>query len=322
MRNPIVISLLLFQQVSFGQGSFAPEVGQNGTTAIYKDSSAFVAWASSCTLLLGPQDIAITNSPLVNVGSPFMATGKAGVNGVVSLGDGGSATVTFDTPIFDGSGNDFAIFENSFSDFFLELAFVEVSSDGITFFRFPSTSETQTNTQTGTFGLLDPTEINNLAGKYRGQYGTPFDLNELSGSPGLDLQSISHIKVIDVIGTVDSIYASYDNTGNIINDPYPTDFSSGGFDLDAIGVIHSTTTSIAEHKIDFSIYPNPTTGLFYLNLQQPAEVQIYTPLGQLVYSNSLHTGESRIDLLKNLPGVYFLSIHSNDTFAIEKISIE
>ena len=81
----------------------------------------------------------------------------------------------FSTPIFDGANWDFAVFENGFSDTFLELAYVEVSSDGINYFQFPCTSYTQDTLQIGGFGSVDATKIDNLAGKYRAHYGTPFD---------------------------------------------------------------------------------------------------------------------------------------------------
>ena len=80
-------------------------------------------------------------------------------SGVVSLGDGGYGILTFDEPIDNGLGWDFAVFENSFSDDFLELAFVEVSSDGINFFRFPATSLTQDIVQVGGFGNIDANEL-------------------------------------------------------------------------------------------------------------------------------------------------------------------
>ena len=54
------------------------------------------------------------------------------------LGDDGSLVLTFPAPIADGAGPDFAVFENAFSTEFLELAFVEVSSDGTNFTRFPA----------------------------------------------------------------------------------------------------------------------------------------------------------------------------------------
>lgn len=80
--------------------------------------------------------------------------------------------------------------------------------------------------------------MNNLAGKYVFPYGTPFDLEELKNEPALDVNHITHVRVVDVTGSVNAIYAQRDATGRIINDPWPTDFPNGGFDLDAVAVIN------------------------------------------------------------------------------------
>jgi hypothetical protein len=152
------------------------------------------------------------------------------------------------------------VFENSFDGLFLELAVVEVSSNGIDFVRFAAHSLTDTTIQKGTFDLLDATQLNNLAGKYRAGFGTPFDLQELAGNPLLDLQNITHIKVIDVVGSLAEKFATRDAYGNKINDPFPTPFESSGFDLDAIGVIHQNNPSaILENKLEnrVIVYPNP-----------------------------------------------------------------
>jgi hypothetical protein len=200
-----------------------------------------VAWATGATVVQGPQNITNPNGPFANVGSAEAATGAPDGSGIVSLGDGGNAILTFAQPIANGAGFDFAVFENSFSDTFLELAFVEVSSDGVNFFRFPAHSETQTATQVDGFGNIDCRFINNLAGKYRANFGTPFDLSDIPDNPLLNKDRITHVKVIDVIGTIDPQYASRDSFGNIVNDPYPTPFGSCGFDLDAVGVINQAT---------------------------------------------------------------------------------
>ena len=71
---------------------------------------------------------------------------------------------------------------------------------------------------------VNATEIYNLAGKYRAQFGTPFDLEELTGITGLDVNNVTHVKIIDVVGSLNESYASYDSQGNIINDPFPTPF--------------------------------------------------------------------------------------------------
>src|SRR3954467_173127 len=146
-RNLIVVFFLLTVQLTVAQ--FAPPAGQPGSTAVRKDSSAFVAWATGSIIIRGYQDISNPSSGYATVGDSSSAIGKAdGVN-VVSLGDGGAAILTFKLPITNGPGNDFAVFENGFSDTFLELAFVEVSSDGVHYFRFPAVSNTQDTLQMG-----------------------------------------------------------------------------------------------------------------------------------------------------------------------------
>lgn len=231
-------------------GPYAPPAGQSGTTAMYKDSAAFVAWASSCAVRRGPKDTSDLSKGYASAGSPSNATGKAGANGVVSLGDHGHATLEFPKPIQNGPGPDFAVFENSFNDSFLELGFVEVSSNGKDFFRFPAVSLTDTSDQVGSFGDVDATNLYNLAGKYRQGYGTPFDLDELPADPDLNVDSITEIRIVDAIGCIQDAYATYDSTGRAVNDPWPTDFNSGGFDLDAVGVVHQRELTELESTED------------------------------------------------------------------------
>ncbi len=225
-------------------GPYAPAVGQTGSTAIYKSDAAIVGWATSVTgTLRGPTNISVPGSLPASQGTESDVLGPANSDvsdsfNVLSLGDGGRITVAFANPIANGPGADFAVFENSINDTFLELAFVEVSTDGTNFFRFPAVSLTQTSTQVGTFGSLDTTNLYDFAGKYRRGYGTPFDLAELTGVQGLDIQQINFVRVVDVVGSINPAYATYDSLGHIVNDPWTTDFATGGFDLDAVCVLH------------------------------------------------------------------------------------
>jgi hypothetical protein len=190
----------------------------------------------------GPQDIATPGSPPVNTGVATNALGSS--SSLVSLGDGGSITLGFSTPIANGPGADLAVFENGFLSggaglAFLELATVSVSSDGVHFFEFPAVSLTQTTTQVGAFGLLDASNLYDLAGKYIANYGTPFDLSELAGvSPYLNINDVTEVRITDVVGSIDPAYGTYDSQGHLINDPFPTPFASSGFDLTGVGVIN------------------------------------------------------------------------------------
>lgn len=302
-------------QTDFIYAQFAGPVGSLTTTAIHKDSSVFKNWANSCIVTRGYQDVANTSLGYVSVGVDTNGIGKAGDNPVVTLGDGGSAILTFPVPISDGVGPDFAVFENAFDDGFLELAFVEVSSDGINYFRFTSISNTQTQTQIGPFDYVgDATMINNLAGKYRALYGTPFDLNELQGINGLDIYNVTHVKIIDVIGSVNPLYASYDSNGNAINDPYPTDFPNGGFDLDAVGVINVSTIGLKQSDVSLSlnVFPNPAIDRLYVQLTNLniVIVNLFDARSQLLKMSA----ENYIDMKQYESGVYFLKVIDDKGF--------
>ncbi|WP_306354222.1 T9SS type A sorting domain-containing protein [Flavobacterium sp. '19STA2R22 D10 B1'] len=287
MKQTLLLASIFFTFISNAQ-SYPPKAEEPGSTALYKDDAVFVAWATGAEIVRGYIQISDTTktyngSNRASIGSSSSPLGVAGENGVVSLGDAGTATLTFAKPITNGPGFDFAVFENG-TDFFLELAFVEVSSDGINFFRFPAHSQTQTATQVGGFGSLDCTYLNNLAGKYRGTFGTPFDIDELPNNPLLNKNRITHVKVIDVVGTIIPEFASLDSFGNKVNDPYPTPFNSGGFDLAGVGVINQSTLGIDEvtNELDFYIYPNPTTDKVYIKGLETADVKVYDVSGRIV----------------------------------------
>jgi hypothetical protein len=248
----LIVFVSAVRAVAAMPGPYAPAAGEPGSTAIayWQDETGsdedprILGWASEVTgFVRGPEDISKPGSPLASYGKASDAIGKSdgfsseNMN-VVSLGDGGSITLKFPVPIGNGPGPDLAVFENAFSDTFLELAFVEVSSNGTTFHRFPSISLTQTGTQVGGFGLLDTTYIHNLAGKYRAGFGTPFDLAELAGIDDLDISMITHARIVDVVGSINSTYGSRDSQGHLINDPWLTNWESGGFDLDAVAYLN------------------------------------------------------------------------------------
>ncbi len=208
-------------------GPYAPPAGQSGSTAISKDSASFVAWATGSQEFQKGPNAGDSGYPESNVLGPAEGTSFD----VLPLGDGGSIVLTFAQPITNGAGADFAVFENGFSDTFLELAFVEVSSNGVDYILFPSVSLTPG--PVSAFGTLDTTDVDGLAGKYRQGFGTPFDLEDLVGEPGLNVNAITHVRITDVIGDG----STQDHLGNDIYDPHGTTGTSG-FDLDAIGVLN------------------------------------------------------------------------------------
>lgn len=327
--------ILLFIPLNFIYGQpYAPAAGQPGSTAIKFDDERFVAWATGVEVIRGYINISDTTAVYngtnrASFGEPDDVLGEVTenpVNHTVSLGDSGIAILTFDKPITNGSGYDFAVFENGHSDNFLELAHVEVSSDGIHFVRFPSHSTTQTKTQVASFGLLDPIHLYNLAGKYRVGYGTPFDLEELKDEPFLDVQKITHVKIIDVVGSLGE-KGTKDSYGNKINDPFPTPFHSGGFDLSGVGVIHQydEPSSLSNNELNLvSIYA--ANGNLYIDLSNVESNELkailYNAEGRKTHVAQLHSLQNNEIKLQLPEGIYFVNIVGDSSSLRKKVFLK
>lgn len=211
-------------------GPYPGAAGTPGSDAIPKADVRFISWA------VGHIDYVFGSNVDKTWRTPEKAYGPAagGSFDIVCLGDNGKITLYFPHPVMDGPGPDFAVFENGFGDSsqtFAELAFVEVSSDGVNFYRFPNSSLTAS--AMGGFGMVDPTNLSGLAGKYVAGFGTPFDLADLPASPLLDRANVRFVRLLDIVGDGNA----KDSANHTIYDPYPTT-GSAGFDLDAVGVIH------------------------------------------------------------------------------------
>jgi hypothetical protein len=204
---------------------------------------------------------------------PYMALGPAtGDNfDIVSIGDlyqeeidagvaPGRITLSFSQTIQDQNGYDFAVFENGFhyagNEYFCELGYVEVSSNGVDFARFASVS--LTGGRVGALGTVDITNVYNLAGKHPNAYGvctgTPFDLSELRDEPNVqsglvDINDIAYVRIVDIPGSGDFLdeatqyvdpcsWPNWDHydTNHPVYDAWLTG-GSDGMDLEAIGVL-------------------------------------------------------------------------------------
>ena len=319
------ISILLLAMVPVALwAQFAPAQDQPGTTAMHADSSAFVTWATGCTVERGPMRIDKPENGLASYGADSLAIGKpGGTYDVVSLGDGGTAILTFESPIYNGEGPDFAVFENGFANavnpdtWALELGFVEVSSDGENFFRFPAVTYVQTETQLGNAGSIVPAQLHNFASKYGAFYGTPFDLDEVEDSELLDKNRITHVRIVDVVGNIDPEYATKDSEGHIINDPWPTAFASSGFDLDAVGVIHDIAHNDVPENAEESIavYPNHVRDRLMVKAEDLQSVEIYNLVGQQV----MFSTSDVVDMGVLNQGIYFVRINADGKTVTKRV---
>ena len=290
---------------------------------MHADSSAFVAWAVECVVERGPMRIDQPDNGLASYGVDADGVGKADGTTLVSLGDGGNAVLTFESPICNAPGPDFAVFENPLENaqqqgfFFLEMGFVEVSSDGEHYFRFPAISNIPEYPQVGSFGCVEPQLVHNLAGKYAPMYGTPFDLDEIEDNEMLDKYNITHVRIVDVVGNIDPDYATYDSQGHIVNDPWPTPFASSGFDLDAVGVIHDKAHFGVNDNNASSmvVYPNPVQNILSVKAENVTSIAVFSLTGQKV----LEFHGNHVDVSMLSQGIYFAQVEADGSVVVKKI---
>ena len=168
---------------------------------------------------------------------------------------------------------------------------------------------------------MDATFINNLAGKYRVGYGTPFDLEELRDSTNIDINNITHVRIIDVVGSIDPQYGTYDAFGHIINDPFPTPSRSAGFDLEGVCVMNQKLGIDNLEATAITLYPNPARGLVSITLKAEAAgvVTLYDMTGRQVLTIPVQAGASTVSINTSsmADGVYMVRMGTS----VEKLVV-
>ncbi|MEO0652979.1 MAG: hypothetical protein AAFZ65_20055 [Planctomycetota bacterium] len=191
--------------------------------------------------------------PALALGAPRGGGLGSGSLDVLTLGEQGSLTLGFDVEIVDGPGADLIVSENSFlisgsDQVFAEVLYVEVSSDGSTFARFP-VQYTGNGSEMGAYrgvcgGLpvlanVDTNTISPFDPVVSG--GEAFDLADLADDPAVtggavDLSAIRFVRLVDV-GVGDT-----DDAGTPLG-------GFGGADVDAVTVLNSHLSDLATKPI-------------------------------------------------------------------------
>ncbi len=210
------------------------------------------------------------------------ASGLGSSNGsshVHSLGVSGYLALGFGVTLVDGPGADFIVAENPFTisvgQVYAELMFVEVSSNGADFARFPSKffvgngSSFAINTVGYVSGLAgqtpvfaNPTNVNVDPQDLVEAGGDAFDLADLRTHPlvisgAVVLNGIAQVRLVDVVSG-----QSVDSRGRVILDP-----SSGSADVDAVTVIHHSG-NVAGRGPEVAL-DIPADGNFRLTISDP-----------------------------------------------------
>ena len=204
------------------------EEGENGEKALNHDR-----WATRVVSVEYGEDAGHGQNKMPGIVlGPSRGAGTGGQSEhVVSLGVGGSIVLGFgqNRCVLDLGGDDLAVMENAFhikgnpNNRFIETARVAVSQDGVNFYEF----STSVNTQIEFTG--NPQRYSGFAGiepVYPGSHpdevgGDRFDLAEVG------LEWIRYVEITDTAGDPEDA-----------GDAMPSGSKQSGFDLDAIGAIH------------------------------------------------------------------------------------
>lgn len=219
--------------------------------------------------------------PANALGGPRGAGLTNGSVDVCTLGVGGSLTLAFDVVIVNGPGADFSVFENGFLASgapFCEVAYVEVSSNGVDFARFPTR---YAGPATGLPGFTAPwgtysgltgfvPVLANVTSNQVDPFdpvvsgGEAFDLAALASDPlvvggQVDLADVRQVRIADV-----PHQTATDSAGAVIFD---NSGATGTSDLDAVAVInHAGNVSATRPVVDLSV---DAQGWLNLRLEDP-----------------------------------------------------
>ena len=248
--------------IAFGKDPAFDNRGSTvGTAAVVRSDTRIKAWATSVASVSFGANMTTDSYDYSDVDYTDVskALGTATGDhyyGIVALGSGGSIVLHFDSGISNGDGLDFAVFENVDFAGFVELAYVEVSSDGEHFVRFPNFY--LGTSRLGAFENANYPQLSyNLGSKYYKQFGQGYDLAELeyaydfimSGKSEftdefiesfllnyqyLDLNNVSYVRIEDIPGDGSRL----DSEGFPIYDPYKTE-GPAGFDLQGVAVLNT-----------------------------------------------------------------------------------
>ena len=132
--------------------------------------------------------------------------------------------------------------------------------------------------------------------------------------------TIKFIKIIDAVGSLNSLHGSIDSKGKKINDPWPTPWPASGFDLDAVALLSPGFTGQDELVFNSAtIYPNPSRQGAKINIGVEGinQIELLDALGKTLSvvqnQNSIFAPEQS--------GVYQLRIATNQGVFYSKLCV-
>ncbi|MCF8462190.1 MAG: aryl-sulfate sulfotransferase [Flavobacteriales bacterium] len=140
-----------------------------------------------------------------------------------------------------------------------------------------------------------------------------------------------------ILGSMDAITlangGAYHSNMVFRAEKYPADFAgfvgkdlSTGVQLESNPILDNCNGVVSvldsDSEIEFSIYPNPTTGFATLENLIGARLSVYNSAGQLVLMQNVVSNQSQIDLSNQPSGIYAIGIELNAKRTVSKLMVQ
>jgi alpha-tubulin suppressor-like RCC1 family protein len=92
--------------------------------------------------------------------------------------------------------------------------------------------------------------------------------------------------------------------------------SNWSYDVTAFETLNRDNFSITDN---IKVYPNPSTGIFKITLENEAAINVFDLVGKQIYSGKATIGESTIDISNHQSGIYLLNVKTENGSLIKKV---
>ncbi len=171
-------------------------------------------------------------------------------------------------------------------------------------------------------------------------FDTEMNLNGATAPAGFSVDVNSPVKIDNPVtnielktGNANIIVLTVENTIQS-NDELTYSYTAGTIQSNTCSILlesttdenltnNSTVTNISEINNQFSIYPNPSTGIFTINLQaseRPCSVSITNITGKIIYKQQSIIPNSQFSIKEK--GIYFINIQTEKSIYSQKLIIQ
>lgn len=77
--------------------------------------------------------------------------------------------------------------------------------------------------------------------------------------------------------------------------------------------------SLTNSEASINVYPNPSNGLFVIELTTASKVILTNALGQVVFAETFDAGKHNVNIFSEATGIYFVKVMANDKHQIIKV---